>query len=410
MNTGRRKKYRVRGRFYAFVLVFLILVGWGVFGISRLLQPPRIGWGSLETNQKLVGLVLRDEIMVQSGEFARIDCIATEGQRVKQGDEVAILYKSGYTAKDMDNLIVLQESIKDYQEKNIIKDTKDSELEELTEKIDTLKDKISQKVIAGDVRNLMQDEGELKQLMSVRKTRMAAVVEPEVDSILENMYQQADDLQAKIDTSKEIIYASGAGQISFFLDRFESKLSNDTLPLLQPNDIVQLQKQIVAKETKGQVSASGVQVDAGETICRLVNSENWYILLVLRRNENTLVKGNPCAITLEGVEAQTIETQVEDIRSEGRNDLIILRANVPIGELLQLRKVQCSIGRSVEGFLVPNKYIKQENGKAFVLIKQNKETILAEIEVLASDEKESVVRVPQDSEQKLAVGGALVKP
>lgn len=138
-----------------------------------------------------------------------MNCLVAEGEVVEAGVPVAELYTSGYSEKDLQNLITLQKTIKEYQQNNILKNIVDATLEEYNQKISDKLEEISQASSSTRVQNLLVLEHELSELMAQRQAYMKQIVTP--DDQLNSLYQQEAELQAKIDANKQVIGADGEG-------------------------------------------------------------------------------------------------------------------------------------------------------------------------------------------------------
>ena len=93
-----RRKKRVTGRFYIFLLILLV--------IAFLIVRPHLSFGSRETivmearsefTQNMDCVIVRDETVAASESTAHIEYVATEGTLVNAGDTVAYVYSAGYS-------------------------------------------------------------------------------------------------------------------------------------------------------------------------------------------------------------------------------------------------------------------------------------------------------------------------
>jgi len=58
----RAKKYRIKGRFYLFVVISAVLLAFLISYVVRLFDPPLVEWGRLDSDIKITALIVRDEI------------------------------------------------------------------------------------------------------------------------------------------------------------------------------------------------------------------------------------------------------------------------------------------------------------------------------------------------------------
>lgn len=407
MAVRSKKKYRIRPRFYILVTLLLALLVWGGVAIAQMLSPAKVEWGRLETDQEVTAILLRDEQVVLSEEYARMDCLVAEGEQVQTGTELAILYTSGYSEKDIQNLVDVQESIKDYQEINILKAFVDKDLENLNTEIDDKMQQITDLVNRGENRGLLVQERELAQLMEQRRLYMLEIVQP--DETLNKMYEREAALQEKINNTKRIITAEQSGIVSYFLDGYEDLFSMVNLDIMDVQTVTRAEKELLSGGEATQAGTNGV-VAVDQPLYRLVDSNEWYALIVLPRLQNTLVTGGTCDISFEGYEEKLLSAQIYKVTEEGRYALVTLKLSEPIGALLSLRLVSGHIGRSLEGFRVPAEALTQQDDITGVRVIIDGESRFIAVDVLAQDSRHAIVRESGEGEYRLALDQRVVVP
>ncbi|NLG38036.1 MAG: hypothetical protein GX549_08450, partial [Clostridiales bacterium] len=388
MTVRGKRKYRIKPRFYVLVAMLVALLVWGGVTLIQRLVPPRVDWGRLETDQEVTAILLRDERVVLSEEYARMDCLVAEGELVDAGEELAVLYTSGYSEKDIQNLVQLRADIKDYQQINILKAFVDKDLESLNNEIRDKVDQITALAARGESRGLLVHERELAQLMDQRRLYMNSTVQP--DETLSGMYERENALIEKINHTRQVIKAEGGGVVSYFLDGYESRYSIDTLDGLDIRTVSDTKDKLLSGGVAVKAGTDGV-VGIGEPLYRLVNPNRWYALIVLPRLQNTLVKGGVCDISFEGYEEKLLTAHVYNVVEQGRYALVVLQLGDPIGSLLSLRLVDGHIGRSLEGFKVPAGAVNEKDGAQGVTVMIDGSPRFIEVEVLAQDSRHAIV-------------------
>ena len=398
MAYNSKRRVRIKPRFYIILGVVLFLLIWGISSLLRGIRGVTVQWGGLETDRNVTAIVIRDEKVIRSESYARVNCLVAEGEVVEAGVPVAELYTSGYSEKDLQNLITLQKTIKEYQQNNILKNIVDATLEDYNQKISD----ISQASSSTKVQNLLVLEHELSELMKQRQDYMKQIVTP--DDQLNSLYQQEAELQAKIDANKQVIGLTEKAAVSFFLDGYEDTLNADTLDSLSVKSIEQVCKDIAAYgDFPGQ---SDGPVNANEPLLRAVNDEHWYLAFTLPAKENALVEGASCEMTLEGYNDDLITAKVHTVKTEGRTALVVLEVERPLGAMLRLRKISAHIGRNAEGFKVPISAIR---GGDTVTVETDQGQVDVKIEIVASNSTYAIIR-QSDGGNTLALNQKLVMP
>ena len=400
------KRYQIKPRFFIILALLLMLLVWGVVSLAAALRPPKIQWGRLANDQSITAVVLRDETVVQAKVNGKLSGIAAEGEPVKRDQAIAMLYTSGYSEKDLENLIKLRSEIKDYQENSLLKNAKITSLDSINEKIAQKMNEISAQTAAGKHNTLLALEKELNTFMEDRRQLMLTVIS-QPDDRLNDQYTLEKNLQAKIDETRQQLTAPSDGLVSFYLDGFEPNLTVNAIENMLPEQVKELTGMILNQ--RGAKSGDEV-VEANQPVARIVNPAHWYAVIVLGSRENPLSEGNTTEVTFDGLK-EPVSAKVIKVVSSGRTALVVLEMTQGAQQMLSLRLINGHIGRDITGFLVPLNMLKEEGGKTLLTYRQPQggaKTI--EVSILAKDPKNAVIADAQTNSGALAVGMELVKP
>ncbi len=405
MQGGRYgRKYRIKPRFYLILLVAVSLLAWGVLAVSGLFRSARVEWGRLESNEAITAIVLRDEKLVESTEYAKLTCVAAEGEEVKKDDPVALLYLTGYSPTDLENLLIQEDKIKDYQENNILKDFVNKDLDALNSKIDDLMEQISTKAAARQTQSLLADERQLQEYMDERKEYMEKAVTP--DDMLETYYQQRDNLEDKIAQTRKSVTAPADGLVSFYLDGYESTLTVDSIEKMTPANVKELLRSL---QSQSQAVKSDDVVEPDEEICRVVDPSVWYAVVLLPKGESSLVEGNTCDVTFDGM-SDPVTATVKKVETQGRTTLVVFQMPAGVQQMISLRLINGHLGADVEGFRIPVQYLGKDGDQYFVTVRASsgKARQIA-VNLLGQDDQYAIVS-ESGEEGALSLGMQLVKP
>ena len=125
-----RRRKRVTGRFYIFLLILAV--------IAFLIVRPHLNFGSKEAvimtantqySQMMDCIIIRDEAITTSESTARVEYIAAENTLVNEGDTVAYVYTAGYSEGLLQKLEETRSKIQDYHKNTILQNIKDADLE-----------------------------------------------------------------------------------------------------------------------------------------------------------------------------------------------------------------------------------------------------------------------------------------
>ena len=162
-----RRKKRVTGRFYIFLLILLV--------IAFLIVRPYLNFGSKsavimaaqsEFTQNMNCVIIRDEAVSTSESTAHIEYAATEGTLVNAGEPVAYVYSAGYSESLLQKLEETRAKIQDYHKTEILNNIKDDTLA----RYDTIVD-----MMALEFKNLVNHDSQGSLLTAARQLETAMV-------------------------------------------------------------------------------------------------------------------------------------------------------------------------------------------------------------------------------------------
>lgn len=401
------KKYRLHPRFYVIVTIILALLGWAIYAVAGLMAPARIQWGRLDKDNEIEAIIIRDETVIPADEYGRLECLVAEGEMVEAGATVAKLYLYDSSLADIKNLIDIQQNIKDHQTTNILKNIIMEDLDYLEIRINEMIDEISQLARTHQERDIPLKERELKILMEQRRRYMNENLEP--DTSLEKLFQQEDVLVRKIDQNSTTIFAPSSGVVSFFLDGLEENLNFDLVQVLDADGFEVLNRALEKTYPKTNFGADS-KVNAEQEIYRIVNPNEWYALMRIPRSRNVLKSGDYCDMQFDGYSMDLVTGYVEDVRDAGRDVIIIMKFNAPIGPMATLRVVSGHIGQSAEGFLIPREYMTSMYDQIGLIVKKDEGPVFIPVNVLGQNTTHVVVEPYDGAQYNIEVGQRLVKP
>ena len=389
-----RRKKRVTGRFYIFLLILLIIV----FLIVR----PHLSFGSKECiimeakselTQNMDCVIIRDETVVTSESTAHIEYIATEGTLVNAGDTVAYVYSAGYSEGLLQKLEETRSKIQDYHKTVILNNIKDDNLS----RYDTIVN-----MMAAQFKSLVNHDSYGSLLTAARQLETAMVNRQEYlrqnkreDVKLSKLYDEEATRLNNIQSWRKVENASQSGVISFYTDGYESVLSAENIASLSAADI----NTVLAGERLTTPSAKETAV------YRIVNQDCWYVALVTDAKTWNPVVGQPYTLQMEGFEDLSFTAFVTSVQKESGSILAVFQINDPIGPLIYQRTGRAKLTATISGLSVSSKALSEENGQIGVwLIDVGGETFIP-VEVLSSDGSNALIQPLVDG--ALGIGQAV---
>lgn len=381
-----RRKKRIKGRFYVFLLILLV--------IAFLIVRPHLNFGSKqavitpaqsEFTQNMDCVIIRDETVSTSESTAHIEYVATEGTLVNAGDIVAYVYSAGYSESLLQKLEETRTKIQDYHKTEILNNIKDSDLE----RYDTIVD-----MMALEFKNLVNHDTLGSLLTAARQLETAMVNRQEYlrqnkreDVKLTKLYDEETTRLNNIQSWRKVENAAASGVISFYMDGYETALSAQTLPTITASDI--------------RTVLNGGSLDSGigakETaVYRLVNQDSWYVALVTDAKTWNPVVGQPYTLQLEGFEDLSFNAFVTSVQKESGTVLAVFQINNPIGPLIYQRTGRARLTATISGLSVPSRAIFEQNGQTGVWLMDVGGETFVPVEVLSSDGKNALIQPMTD--------------
>ncbi|MEL7601878.1 MAG: HlyD family efflux transporter periplasmic adaptor subunit [Bacillota bacterium] len=392
-------RVRFKARFFVLTGVILAAAGIGLFFLLGGGREGELQTGTMRLNYNAKTVLVRDEVSVTTERYDKILFDVVEGAHVKEGDQIAQVFKWGYQEETMQTLLDVQKSIYDYQ-MNLIADIVNPDLDAVKLQIQQNQEAIrasARKETNGDMLTLEQ---ELKELLS-KRTEILKNIQP--DEKLTGLYQQEEQQLSNLAAWKrDIINTVGDGIVSFYFDGYEQAISASKLNMLNAD--------LIAGVLRGSGVATGIDTTTESPLYRLINGEHFYIAFLTGSSSAfRLVQGETYTVVFDGYSDMPFTgTALAPIVS-AKQVVNILEFHQTMTDLMGVRMVGATIMKDVTGLTVPLDAIEMREGKPGILRVSGKEQVWTEIEVLAADDTEAVIRAAQ-SEQTLVEGLRYHKP
>ena len=375
-----RRRKRVTGRFYIFLLVVALIV----FLIVR----PHLNFGSKEAvimagetqySQMMDCIIVRDEAVTASESTARVEYIATENTLVNSGDTVAYIYTAGYSEGLLDKLETTRASIQEYHKNTILANIKDADLE----RYDTIVD-----MMVLEFKHLVNGESRGSLLTAARQLETAMVNRQEYlrankreDTKLTKLYDEENTRLTSIQSWRKVEKAAQDGVVSFYMDGYENDLTVDTLVSLTAAD--------VRKVLSGEKLSSGSKSSG---IYRIVNQDSWYVALVTDAQTWSPVAGQQYYLQLQGFEDLAFNAYVKSVQKESGTLLAVFEINDPIGPLIYQRTGKAMLSATISGLSVNSKALYEQNGQMGVWLYDVPGGTFVPVQVLSNDGSNALIQ------------------
>ncbi len=370
-----RKKRRVTGRFYIFLLLLLVIA----FLIARpfLFGGPRVSqimMANTPQEQTVDCVLIRDEHLIESDSTARVEYIAPENSLVATGDIVANLYTTGYSENLLNNLEATRSKIQEYH-KQLLNNIVDADLNRLDQLVD---------MMALEFKNLIthQTTGNLKNVTAQLETAMVKRQEylrqnKRTDNKLTKLYEEENARMSSIQSWRKVVNADRDGVVSFYLDGYEKDLTPATLKSLTIQDI---------RSALGGAPLATTQSTRQNGICRIVDQDKWYVAVLIEGNNWTPMVGQDnYYMMMEGFDDLAFNAAVTSVQKDSGVTLAVFEVDNPMGPLIYLRRGRAQFSITLQGLAVRTEALYNDNGQMGVWVYDVPGGTFVPVEVLSTN-------------------------
>ncbi|MFA5675731.1 MAG: HlyD family efflux transporter periplasmic adaptor subunit [Christensenellales bacterium] len=338
---------RRRPRFKFFIIMFVVISVFGAILAMLLRSRPTVAveWASAEFDARFEMLIVRDEVVYLSKNYGKTKFIAEEAQSVVAGDAIAEVYEWGYNDDSLSKLVELQKSILKHQIEERRKGIIDEKLNEINGRIDSNARDIQQAVHKQNNFVMLGLERQMEALLSERMQYLKGVTVP--DDHLRDLYEQEEELQNMFSKWRKLLVAEDGGAVSFYFDGCERLMSKENIGKFTRVAI----EEVMAGKTV-QISQDN---QAYAPLYRLVNENEWYVVLLSDKRIPEMYKGNTFSIVFDEYLHMRYNGVVYDASGLENNDgfvyTIMIQDN--IGALLGDRRVSARLYGVQESLRIP---------------------------------------------------------
>ena len=336
---------------------------------------------AFETTQSVV--IARDEDVVTEENYGKVTYIASEGEYVTEGSEIAEVYRIGYNDKVLSDLLDVQTKIGQYQENTLLGDVLDQNLIAINTSIEQKAEAVAAAVSGESDDDLLLLEKELNRLLEDKLAYLKEVVN--ADSQLDDYYAQEQELAERVESWKQSVTAQEAGVVSFYFDGCEALLNADNLEQLTIKDI----NDILNGSSLTQISGS----DADKPLYRIVNSYKWYLLIVSSSRIPEFEVNQEFYISFDEYLDKQYSGKIVGIREEDSGFVYVMEINDDIGPLISTRRTSAYIYTVFEGIKVPSSCVKTVEEQTGVYVrKEGGEQEFVPVTVLIQKDGDSIIQ------------------
>ncbi|MBP5662429.1 MAG: hypothetical protein J6X30_04685 [Clostridia bacterium] len=291
--------------------------------------------------ERLTGVILRTEHIVDLSSYEKVLFEnMVDGQRLEQGEKIVTAYKKGYLKTSLDKLRETEKNIVAYQNQSVITGYDDRKIVMYDFDIEVLIRRMSE-----ETEGYITLYHDLCRVMAERESYIRATYNTESNTYLQGLYQDEVSLLESLRVWRDELAATEEGYLGFYCNQSEGELSPGADMTLQQV------KELVKREKKPMQNAF-----------KVVTEEAWYIAVPVDRVDGrfTVEEHYPLYIG----NADTYEpARLVSVQTEKRGAILLFRLEDNVEKYLDLFSTDLFVGQRVEGFSVPNRYVKNDSIK-----------------------------------------------
>ena len=341
------------GKFFLFLILLLGAIAYIFISLVRpgAQRYEQVVAATESDTRSAQAVIIRNEKVVSMDSNSTLVYVAPEGAYLSAGDEIAYIYSAGYSVKQMEKLETIRQSIRDYQTE-ILADIVDTKLDRLNDEVHSTALQLKRLVNQSSSGSLTGLVEQLNLAMEARRSHLSQ--NSREDTKLTTLYESESKQETAILSWRSVESAPEDCVVSFYMDGYEDALNVETLDQLT----IDRTRAVLAGRSLDSVSSR-----LTTAIYRLISPEEWYVAVLCSDENFNPVNGQQFFFQMEGFEDLIYECVVEGVQKQGKDRLVLLRVNDPIGPLLNQRAGNATISAQMNGLYVPADALSTENGQ-----------------------------------------------
>ena len=336
-----------------FVLAVLGFSGWYIYTtlVPNGFRTAPVTTGTRGFSYPGEALIVRNETAYDEDGVTSVEYIAEEGGLVTRTGLICMVYTSGYSQKEVNQLQNLRDQIKDYHLNLLAKEiTFDQKMTRLESDVLQRASEVRQ-MVQGAKGNMLNMERLLDSAITARQDYLREKYRD--DTRLTRLYDDERTQEKRINSYTKQRSAGQDSLVSFYTDGYEQ---------LSPSNFDQVSPAQVRAMLGGAKPEKSAVQRGRTTIYRLVRNSGWGVLLLLNSPDWTPMQGETYQLKLEQFENTVVNATVASFTRSGGELLLRLNIAADVSPVLSMRTCQAQVGQYVSSMRVPtNCLLKQRD-------------------------------------------------
>ncbi len=365
-----KKNALLRFVLVAFVLVFLI--NQLVSSFYKPITTESAIYYTLSDGLKITGVILRNEILVESDNNGVLHFMIEDGNRVSKDGVIANVYSSESASITLSQIDRLKKQIGDIEDILSFNNLDAANLELINNKINDNFNNLIRSGAYGNYNNLEENSHEL--LSSINRRQAAMGQTDNFSAQLDSLNAELTKLTASLSNATGVIKAKESGYFLSKTDGYETTLKTSELDKITPEFLNNLKTESYSKSTVG----------------KIVSDYEWYIAAEVSLNDSMNYKaGDALEIHTSVKSSPILSVTVEKINISDNNSkaVIIFACSEMNTELASMRSGPMTVvSKTYTGLRVPKKALRVVDSKKGVYVVSGMQAKFVETETLYSND------------------------
>lgn len=399
-NNKRKKRNIFRRVIISLIIVFYIFRSMPSILASnaKTVLPEK---GTLIDTISTQGFFIKKETVIKSKNVGKLEKLATEGERLPAGKEIAIVRSNNDNSYLIQELELIENSIealkKTQSETKIILDEKEKIEDLKIDLIDDIQNNISQE----NFQNIYLLKEQL--LLYYEKTEGMSFSNTLAGQSLEKLEGRRDEIVSILENDNVKYYSPHAGILSYNIDGYEE--------VFLPQDFENYTyENLVIKKTNQNQGNLDVSLDM--PICKIIDNFEWYLAMKIQDiNEIKGFEIGNSIIIILGKDKFEVKGRIVSINESEGKAVIVAKFNTMLHEFYDSRTSEVKIIRSKkEGYKIPTKAIVEKDSIVGVYVKDKSGIVkFIPVNIIGEDSSYTYVDIGDNGYIKINGQDQLVK-
>lgn len=390
----KKKLFILPKAFLAFAVVFIVISI--ILNSGDTVETFTAMKGSIEEYVLADGYIFRNQEIITSPIDGFLECSASEGQRVNEGNVVATVYNGQVNPAETEEISRIKNEISDIEGSVSAAETYSASAAKTELNIADQAQVITQKRENGSFEDIISEKDTINGY--IRKKQSALGNGKSDEERLSDLNRRLIELESNIGGTKSDITAPCAGVFSSKIDGYEKALSLDMMADATPSYINNLKKENVGTSSS---------VSSGEAVCKIIDNYEWYFVgNIPEKDAVNFEVGDSISLKFYDLSDSVVAGTVKAVsKAEGGKVAVTVYSTRYIDSIYSTSKVSAELlTESSKGIKVPSSSLRVIDGRQGVYVVRLGVARFVPVELLYNNKEWAIISaVSSDGDLRLEI-------